>query len=568
MDSLSWLPYHFEFLIGDRPAFSVVKKWGLRDKYVVTIHDPQLDRRLVVAMAVALDALQSRLDRQRRSVGMDDPRARRLFGDSLVAPGDLAASPFRVDRDRIVSSPFFARLAGVTQVISPGGAGLLVHNRLTHSLKVAQVGRAIAERLAADPRYADLLEKLGGCDPDVVEAAALAHDLGHPPFGHLGERVLDQLARQRLRLRDGFEGNAQSYRIVTSTEIRGQATIGLNLTAAIRAAILKYPWTRRTHPAPHPRFMDPPPRGAAAPAGRPGRRVAEVRRVLDRGRRHASQARAPFAGRVADWQQTVEASVMDTADDIAYAIHDLEDVHRVGVLQQGAVAAELMAWQRTSPGMPDDGPGTVRRPGSSIEALRRQLHRKDGWMADDDAFAAAVEQVRAELVDGLLAAPVRRLAGGGGAGRGVLGDLDPAAGRRRSRSTGQPGGPLRARAAGPGAVARGAGAQVRAEPVRAGPPRPGPAPARPGPAAGVAGRGAAGLAGRPGRGRAAARAACATWSSWPRRSCRTAPRTGSSRARGRAVIDFVAALTDSQAVALMEALSGRTRQLWTDAFVL
>jgi uncharacterized protein YxjI len=60
VDSLSWLPYHFEFLIGDRPAFSVNKKWGLRDRYAVTIHDPQLDRRLVAAMAVALDALQSR----------------------------------------------------------------------------------------------------------------------------------------------------------------------------------------------------------------------------------------------------------------------------------------------------------------------------------------------------------------------------------------------------------------------------------------------------------------------------------------------------------------------------
>src|SRR3954451_19345834 len=93
-----------------------------------------------------------------------------------------AGSPYRTDRDRIAASPFFARLAGVTQVVSPAGSGLIVHNRLTHSLQVAQVARAVAERLAADEATAALLEKLGGCDADVVEAAALAHDLGHPPF--------------------------------------------------------------------------------------------------------------------------------------------------------------------------------------------------------------------------------------------------------------------------------------------------------------------------------------------------------------------------------------------------
>src|SRR6476646_848940 len=131
-----------------------------------------------------------------------------MFGSS-AGPEDLASSTFRADRDRIVGSPFFARLAGVTQVISPGGSGLLVHNRLTHSLKVAQVARAVAERLVADHRYRSLIEQLGGCNPDVVEAAALAHDLWHPPFGHLGEAVLDRLARQRLGLADGFEGNAQ-----------------------------------------------------------------------------------------------------------------------------------------------------------------------------------------------------------------------------------------------------------------------------------------------------------------------------------------------------------------------
>src|SRR5215217_8143127 len=200
---------------------------------------------------------------------MDDLRAQRLFGESLVAPGDLATSPFRVDRDRIVSSPFFARLGGVTQVISPGGSGLLVHNRLTHSLKVAQVGRAVAERLSADDRYADLLDKLGGCDPDVVEAAALAHDLGHPPFGHLGEQVLDRLARQRLGLVDGFEGNAQSFRVITTIDLHGPSGTGLDLTAAVRAAVLKYPWTRRDHPDPHPSGALLPPRGAGPLPGAP-----------------------------------------------------------------------------------------------------------------------------------------------------------------------------------------------------------------------------------------------------------------------------------------------------------
>ncbi len=492
---------------------------------------------------------------------MEDPRARRRFGDSLVAPGDLAASPFRVDRDRIVSSPFFARLGGVTQVISPGGAGLLVHNRLTHSLKVASVGRAIAENLIS--RYAAELDALGGCDPDVVEAAALAHDLGHPPFGHLGERVLDNLARQRLRLPDGFEGNAQSYRIVTSTETRGQATIGLNLTAATRAAILKYPWTRRTHPDPHPRLLDPAPRGAAAPPDDPdggslkfGAYSTEIEDMVE--------ARAVFADRVEDWQQTPEASVMDTADDIAYAIHDLEDVHRVGVLQQGAVAAELTAWQRTS--YDEDADLSQRRPGNAIEALRRQLRRKDAWIADDDAFAAAVDQVRAELVDGLLSVPFD----GSLEAESQVAAFSAMWTTRLVRSIG-----------------------VTTKPaIRSGHVLLAPAQwhevqilkfvqnrfvlARPDLA--LHQRGQARLL-------ASLVEALLAWLADPDEAERLPSRIRDlvelaeaeldegtpdhlARARGRAVIDYVAALTDSQAVALMEALSGRSRQLWTDAFVL
>ncbi|WP_410640159.1 deoxyguanosinetriphosphate triphosphohydrolase family protein [Amycolatopsis sp. lyj-346] len=333
-----------------------------------------------------------------------DPRAARR--DPVANVGgftDLATSPFRIDRDRIAASPFFARLGGVTQVVSAGGAGLL-HNRLTHSLKVAQVARAIAERITTGPD-AGLADKLGGCDPDVAEAAALAHDLGHPPFGHLGEQTLDRIARHRFGLADGFEGNAQTFRIITTTDVRGPSAIGLDLTTAVRAAVLKYPWLRLHHPAPHPSELPVPPRGAAEPGDLPGTGAAKFSAYateLD----DFEQARAAFAGRVEGWQQTVEASVMDTADDIAYAIHDLQDFHRIGVLQHAPVAAELGEWLEHAGELASLADETLhadlRRPGRSLERLRRRMHAKDAWIVDDDAFAAAVARVRAELVDGLL----------------------------------------------------------------------------------------------------------------------------------------------------------------------
>lgn len=505
-----------------------------------------------------------------------------MFGSGPVE--DLAASPFRADRDRIVTSPFFARLGGVTQVISPGGSGLLVHNRLTHSLKVAQVARAIAERLTASPRYADLLDRLGGCDPDVVEAAALAHDLGHPPFGHLGESVLDRIARTRLHLPDGFEGNAQSYRIVTSTDLRGSArlsrsgsptVIGLNLTAAVRAALLKYPWTRASFPDPHPSTMVPVPRGATPPADDPASGSAKfgayTTELADL--RHA---RAPFAGRLPDWQQTVEASIMDTADDITYAIHDIEDFHRVGVLQSGAVAAELRTWLSNATALSrlDDGElvADARRPGYATERLRRDIHRKDAWIGDDEAFTAAVAHVSAELVDGLLARPFD--------------------------------GSIEAEQAVTGFSARWTRRFVDAveviptPTVRSGHVVLAPAQwhevqvlklvhrrfvlARPDLA--LHQRGQARLL-------VTLVDALLAWLTDPDETARLpqrlrdlvdlaeaelaepdeaapSPVSRIDRARGRATVDFVAALTDSQAAGLLDAISGRSGQLWTDAFVL
>ena len=320
-------------------------------------------------------------------------RAARAPGADESGAG-LARSPFRVDRDRIVASPFFARLAGVTQVVSPNGSGLLLHNRLTHSLQVAQVARAIAERLDDDPVAAQQIARLGGCDPDVVEAAALAHDLGHPPFGHLGEQVLDRLARERLGLTDGFEGNAQSFRIITTIDLHGPGREGLGLTAAVRAAVLKYPWARRGYPDPHPSTAPLPPRGGGPLPDAPHAGSAKFSAYrTELGELIAS--RSPFDQVITPWQQTVEAAVMDTADDIAYAIHDVEDFHRVGILQQAGVSAELSGWERS----PAAGPG------SSLERLRVRMRERDSWIFDDEAFRDAVARVRAELVDGLLSIP-------------------------------------------------------------------------------------------------------------------------------------------------------------------
>lgn len=312
---------------------------------------------------------------------------------------------YRVDLERIRFSPYFARLSAVTQVISPSGVGQVVHNRLTHSIKVTAVARAIAMQLTTTDRaQRDLVDRLGGCDPVVVQAAASAHDLGHPPFGHLGEQVLDRLARERLGLAEGFEGNAQSFRILSELDVCETVEAGLNLTAASRAAVLKYPWGR-LHCRPDIETSDPTelPRGSTASQWEtaPPKFSAytlDLHDLLD--------ARSNFDA-IAPWQQTLECSVMDVADDIAYSLHDLDDFYRAGVLQQAAVAVEFRAFLREQTALAalDAAELWGRAPGHSLEMLRRRLVARDPWIAGDELFRASVERVATELVEGLLAVP-------------------------------------------------------------------------------------------------------------------------------------------------------------------
>ena len=212
----------------------------------------------------------------------------------------------RKDRDRILYSSAFRRLSGITQVVAPNER-FPVHNRLTHSLKVAQVGRSIAERLLSmEPALADHL------DPDVVEAACLAHDLGHPPFGHNTESELDRLLNSALDdhdelVPDGFEGNAQTFRVVTRLSVRylESSQPGLNLTRATLNAILKYPWGRSTD----------------------GKHAKKF------GFYSSEEEEYHFArGEHSGPGQSIEAALMDWADDVTYGVYDVEDFFRAGLL--------------------------------------------------------------------------------------------------------------------------------------------------------------------------------------------------------------------------------------------
>lgn len=320
----------------------------------------------------------------------DDPRRTRRLPETLDEFQQAEGHPdFRVDVERIRFSPYYSRLSAVTQVISQAGAGLAVHNRLTHSIKVAAVARAIATHLSTrtDDR-GRIVDELGGAHPVVVQAASAAHDLGHPPFGHLGEQALDRLARNRFGLQEGFEGNAQTYRILTRLDEHDRPGVGLNLTAAVRAAVLKYPWRR-----------------GEGGARRGGASKFNFYAIDEQDARGALSA-YPL---IEPGQQTVECSIMDISDDIAYSLHDLDDFYRAGLLNPATLSAEFRTWHRELATLRASDVAALaadsRMPGSSLELLWRRLKEKDAWIADPDAFSEAVAKVKAEVIDGLVAEP-------------------------------------------------------------------------------------------------------------------------------------------------------------------
>jgi dGTPase len=219
-------------------------------------------------------------------------------------------SPFERDRDRILYSSAFRALAGKTQVVAATELGY-THNRLTHTLKVAQIGRTMASRLArAGARL----------DPTLVETACLAHDIGHPPFGHAGEMALNAAVEKHRRKAlglsetaappeplDGFEGNAQNLRVLTRLATHRYYQLpGLHLTRATLLAATKYPW----------------------------KRGFDVKDSEKWGAYHGDVDALGWAleARPDNAVKPIEAELMDWADDVTYAVHDVEDWYRSGLI--------------------------------------------------------------------------------------------------------------------------------------------------------------------------------------------------------------------------------------------
>lgn len=259
---------------------------------------------------------------------------------------------FERDRARLLHSAALRRLAAKTQVLGPSSDDF-VRNRLTHSLEVAQVGRELGAQL--------------GCNPDVVDAACLSHDLGHPPFGHNGERALAEVAASI----GGFEGNAQTLRILSRLEAKredaGGRSVGLNLTRAVLDAACKYPWRKGEGPA------------RADGSENPKFGVYDDDAVVFEFLREGA-----VPGR-----KCLEAQVMDLADDIAYSVHDVEDGIAGGHIDPVRLPAEIdLVVERT---LQWYGEGVS---GDQIAAALERIITSPIWVGEFERSRAGLAQLK------------------------------------------------------------------------------------------------------------------------------------------------------------------------------
>ncbi len=229
-----------------------------------------------------------------RAVGYSEIDRERYVSEPAKRPG---RTEFARDRARVLHSAALRRLAAKTQVAVPWASDF-PRTRLSHSLECAQVGREIGGAL--------------GADPDLVETACLAHDLGHPPFGHNGENALSELASAS----GGFEGNAQSFRILVRLEpktISDQGlSAGLNLTRATLDASIKYPWAIGENEKLPTKFG-----------------------VYQDDLAHFNWAKSTSSSSNSSakkFSKPLEAQIMDWSDDVAYSVHDFEDALQAGLI--------------------------------------------------------------------------------------------------------------------------------------------------------------------------------------------------------------------------------------------
>ena len=245
-------------------------------------------------------------------------------------------SPFQIDRDRIIYTPSFRRLQSKTQVFLSGEYDFY-RTRLTHSLEVAQIGRSICNRLK---KRSDILSEEYFIDPDLVEAACLSHDLGHPPFGHAGERVLHSIMQNQ----GGFEGNAQTLRQLTET-IYGQR--GMNPTRAFLDSTLKYKTLLSEIPkAPNHFIYD-----------------YQIKHLVF-AFEDKDQILQFQAGDTRNAFKSVECQIMDWADDTAYSLNDIVDGANAGFIN----LQNLENWAETNNLKGDDA--------KNLEQLCKSIRRK------------------------------------------------------------------------------------------------------------------------------------------------------------------------------------------------